>query len=109
MHAVTTLTAILALATLSEALVEHFLRPIIKPGSKPDSSTLPAADVLMRYGAGLVGILLCVIYNVDLLALVGLHSPLPFVGWIITGLIIGRGSNFLNDFADRWLGPLPKI
>jgi hypothetical protein len=40
-----------------------------------------------------------------LLALVGLVVPIPWVGYIITGLLIGRGANFVHDFASRWLTP----
>ena len=46
---------------------------------------------------------LCILYRVDLLACFDLVSPWPFAGWIITGLLIGRGSNFIHDFATRWL------
>jgi hypothetical protein len=52
-----------------------------------------------------VGILLCWICNADLSAMVGLVSPWPWVGNIVTGLIIGRGANFVHDFASRWLAP----
>jgi len=34
-----------------------------------------------------------------------LVSPWPWAGNIMTGLIIGRGANFVHDFASRSLSP----
>jgi hypothetical protein len=48
-----------------------------------------------------------VVYQVNLLAYFDLVSPWPFVGWIITGVLIGRRSNFIHDFATRWLTKPP--
>jgi hypothetical protein len=39
------------------------------------------------------------------LAMAGLVSPWPWVGNVVTGLIIGRGANFVHDLASRWLAP----
>ena len=41
------------------------------------------------------------------LALFNLTSPWPWVGWVVTGILIGRGSNFIHDFASRWLTKPP--
>jgi hypothetical protein len=118
-----TLTAILLLAWLTEALVEYFARPWLKPEPSIEEATERAAAIVLgddppddppaslppavlRYIAAIVGILLAIAYHADLLALVGLVSPWsPYVGYIVTGLVIGRGSNFLHDLADRWLAP----
>jgi hypothetical protein len=107
-------TAILILATLVESLVEYLIRPLVKPWieGRPPAARLVGEpdpitwrDMLLRYVAAVVGILLCWIYNADLLAMVGLVSPWPWVGNVVTGLIIGRGANFVHDFASRWLAP----
>jgi hypothetical protein len=106
------LAGIFVLAFLAETLTEYFLRPWIRP-EHPESShmaddeDLGAARVLpplaLRYAAAVVGVVLAVIYRVDLLAMIGLAPLYPIVGYLITGLIVGRGSNFVHDFADRWL------
>ena len=115
-----TLTAILLLSWLAEAITEYVARPWLKaPVTQPHASGagLPAPDPespdpdddkppALRYAALGFGLILAVAYRVDLLALVGLVSPWsPFVGYVVTGLVIGRGSNFLHDLADRWLAP----
>jgi hypothetical protein len=45
-----------------------------------------------------VGIVLALATGTDLLLLVGLQSHIPGVGEVVTGLVIGRGSNYLFDF-----------
>ena len=109
------LTGILVLATIAEAIVEHIFAPIVDardPAAEqptPDDMEPELARVLdwpalaLRYVSVLIGVALCILYQIDLLAHFDLVSPWPFVGWIITGLLIGRGSNFIHDFATRWL------
>jgi hypothetical protein len=54
-----------------------------------------------KFYAGLIiGITLCVIYNCDLMPLLGMEA-IPIVGPVITGLLIGRGSNVTNDLFKR--------
>jgi len=50
-----------------------------------------------------VGVGLCWAYRADLLALVGLDARYSLIGYLVTGLLLGRGANFINDFADRGL------
>jgi len=97
------LLAILLLAALVEALVEYFVQPWLKP----DEAEAPLwRSMALRYSAALVGVGLCLAYAVDLLALVGLSGRVPFVGEVLTGLLIGRGANFVNDFIERWVRPV---
>ena len=102
------LTGILVLATIAEAIVEHIFAPILDARDPTDMEPEPARvldwpALALRYVSVLIGVALCILYQVDLLAYFDLVSPWPFVGWIITGLLIGRGSNFIHDFATRWL------
>ena len=111
-----TFAGILALATVVEALTEYLARPIVAAvyralgigpktpqlrlvGESDPAGSLPA----LRYVAALVGVGLCWAYRADLLALVGLDARFSLIGYLVTGLLLGRGANFINDFADRWL------
>lgn len=78
---------IFVLAVLTEGLVEYFGTPI------------PSA--YKRYIAAIVGVIVCILYNADLLAILGYAASVPFVGAILTGLVVGRGSNYLNDIVAR--------
>jgi hypothetical protein len=55
----------------------------------------------LKYVSAVLGIVVCVAYNADILATLGVVSSVPYIGAVITGLIVGRGSNFLNDFYAK--------
>jgi hypothetical protein len=99
-----TILPILFLAFLAESLTEYLFKPILERIGGPDASgSSPSGQGLYtRYVAAGVGVLLAVAYQVDILRLAGLSSGWPVVGYVITGILIGRGSNYLNDIADRW-------
>ena len=52
--------------------------------------------------ASVVGVILCLAYNLDALADLGLGSRLPYVGQILTGIILGRGANYVHDFYSKF-------
>lgn len=80
------------LAMLVESTVEYLFSHNVK------------LQPYLNYVALAMGILACLVYKVDLLAILGLVSPMPYVGSIASGLIVGRGSNYLNDFISRVRG-----
>lgn len=86
------MTAIFVLAALSEGFTEYFIVPLLKKASAAEYA---------KYVALVVGVALCAAYQVDILQdLVGLIPFHPVIGWVLSGCIIGRGSNYLNDFVD---------
>jgi hypothetical protein len=102
-----TLALIFVLSFLAESLTEYFVRPVLAPGAQPGATAGPAplSPLWLRYAAAVTGIGLALLYRVDLLALFGLEAFHPIAGWILTGILIGRGSNYLHDLVDGWLGP----
>lgn len=94
-----TITGLIILSVLIEGIVEYFI------ASKNPEVKQP----WLKYVAGALGIAVCLAYRLDLLATLGLASPFPFVGSVLTGFIIGRGSNYLNDFISRVKNPTPSV
>lgn len=86
------LTGILLLSTFVEATVEYFVASLFdKNGYRR----------YIPYVAAVLGIALCVAYQVDILVMVvGLTPIHPAIGWVVSGLIVSRGSNFLNDLVS---------
>ena len=111
MAQVTTLTAIVLLATLTEALVEYLVKPWLRLAEPVDgivnAREQAAIDLATQYVAAAMGVALCLAYGADLLQLAGLYCPWPWVGPVVTGLLAGRGANFVHDFASRWLRVQP--
>jgi ABC-type multidrug transport system fused ATPase/permease subunit len=89
----------LALAFLAESMTEYVF-----------GQAVDHFDVLEKFRWSLIyvalaaGIGLAFAYQVDLLALIGgkMESQL---GYAMSGLVIGRGANFVHDFISRYIRP----
>jgi len=79
------------LAILVEGTITHLFGESSEETYKP----------WIRYVTLGFGILVAVAYQLDILAALGLPAVYPLIGWIATGLIIGRGSNYVNDFVSK--------
>ena len=87
----------LALAFLTESMVEYLF------GQAVDHfEALSKWRWALMYVAALAGVGLAFYYKLDLLALIGQLEPSP-VGYLLSGLIIGRGANYLHDFVSRYI------
>lgn len=75
------------LAVLVEGIIEYFGAPIPKQ--------------YKAYVAAAFGIVVCLAYSADLPALLGFPAVWPYVGQILTGFVIGRGSNYANILISR--------
>lgn len=96
-------TLILFLAFLAEGMTEYFARPILAWAGSVDTSPM-----WLRYIAMIVGVALAFGYRADLLLMVGFPAVHPLVGIVLTGILIGRGSNYMHDLVDRYFQPSPK-
>lgn len=75
-------------AIFVEGVVTYFLTPFLK-------------SKYLIWGALLVSVLFCFGYRLDLLREVfGLTAFWPPIGYVVTALVISRGSNFVNDFIS---------
>lgn len=51
-----------------------------------------------------LGVVVALVYNVDVFALLGITAAVPFVGAILTGILISRGSNYIFDLIKALQG-----
>lgn len=56
---------------------------------------------LDRVGALVVSLVICIDIRLDMLALLGIKTTIPFIGIVLTAILISRGSNFLHDLLER--------
>ena len=54
-----------------------------------------------RIGALLISIIVCVLTNMNLFELVNIPIEIAFVDSILTGIIVSRGANFVNDLFTK--------
>lgn len=55
-------------------------------------------------GALVVSILVCALTGVDIFPIVGLNIAIPFVGSVLTGIVVSRGANFVNELFTKLKG-----
>lgn len=87
------LAVVLTFSALNESIIEYLLGNVaqIKP-------YLPLISLFFA-------ILLTFAYQVNIFALIfGTMSNSPFLDFLLTGFIISRVSNFINDLAQKLLG-----
>ena len=51
--------------------------------------------------AAVLGVVVAIGYNLDLIAMFGVESTIPYLGVVLTGIIISRGSNFIADLLKK--------
>lgn len=56
-----------------------------------------------------LGILVAVGYGLDIFALFGMVSVIPYLGTVLTGILISRGSNYVYDLIDLISGLIDKL
>jgi hypothetical protein len=89
--------AILLLAVIVESFVEYAFGKV-----------KPLKNYLL-YISLAFGIVVSIAYRVDVIDyLVGIQSPIPYFGYILSGLLIGRGSNYINDLVSLIKGDFKK-
>lgn len=49
-----------------------------------------------------IGVFCAVVYRIDLFEMLGLEASLPYVGSVLTGVLISRGSNYLFDLIKQF-------
>lgn len=57
--------------------------------------------LISRIGSLVISIIICVIANVDIFPVVGVSMSIPFIGSILTGIVVSRGANFVNDLFSK--------
>lgn len=55
----------------------------------------------MRLLAGTVAILIAILARVGMFAALHIYFPTPIIDYVLTGLILSRGSNFIHDISNR--------
>ena len=51
-----------------------------------------------------IGIAISLIYDIDLFTLIDINTKVPYIGCILTGILISRGSNYIYDLLKKIIG-----
>lgn len=86
---------VVVLAVLVEAFIEY-AKSITKMFSDKDIKT-----AVTQFIAILIGVALCMAAGADLFAALGIAFAFPWIGIVLTGILISRGANYMSDFIKR--------
>lgn len=105
---VTLLIAVIIASAILEAVLEFLFVPwIMKLPVMEDMQVL-----IVRWLGGLLGVLVCALFGLDLLgyalSILEIVPPFPvaamWLGIVLTGLLFGRGANWLHNFGQVYFG-----
>jgi len=89
--------AMIVVAAIIEAVLEYVFGIWWTPIPDPDKRK----KILMAVGLFL-GVIICIYYRIDvvyeMMAQVGFQVQTGIIGYVISGLIAGRGSEFVHSF-----------
>jgi len=101
---------VLILAWLVEGIVELVVKTALNAiWTEPTEQQLGVATALKLVTSIALGIVLAFATGIDLLNVVAKtfgQTIEPTIGLIFTGVILGRGSNFIHDFWKRIQNPM---
>lgn len=55
-------------------------------------------------GSLTLGMLICILARINVFDIVGITLTIPFFGYVLTGIIVSRGANFVNDLFKKLKG-----
>lgn len=94
-------------AAIGEGINEFFFLPWLDPLKDPEGNKGKWRETirvqLMRLWSGAVGIFIALGLNVCVFSLLGAEFNPPVAGKILTGLLIGRGSNWVHELLNQFV------
>lgn len=93
------ITLILVLAITVEALVQYG-KNIVAMALNKEYKTFAT-----QLAAIVLAVLVCLATGADLYSLLGVSFAVPWLGILLTGVVISRGSNYASDFIKRLQSP----
>jgi len=57
----------------------------------------------------ILGVLVAVAYQLDIFSMFDMVSSVPYIGCVLTGILISRGANYVYDLIDLLGGAIKKV
>lgn len=52
-------------------------------------------------GSLLLSMIICVLARINIFKIVGIELIVPIIGYLLTGIVVARGANFVNDLFTK--------
>jgi len=107
------LVGLLALGAMIEGVVELLVGSWIgkvRGFVHPDQAW--KRELVLKFSSAVVGIVGCLIFGLDLVGVTlsafgvapAMAGPAMYFGQVMSGILLGRGAQWLHDFGSRWIG-----
>lgn len=93
------LAAIVFIAVIVEGLVEYI--KLSFPKFAETTWAIFVSTIALGVGAALT-------FGIDLFEIIGIPTAVPYVGQILTGVIVARGSNYVYDVIGKYTDQKPS-
>lgn len=103
----TVVVGILFLAIFCEGSITFFYSEIVKQWGVLSPLEF-FREYSARYVALILGLLLAFGFSVNIPALLGLEAVKDWIGVAVSGVVIGRGANYIHDVLSTILGMLKR-
>lgn len=101
MNAMEKAMLIIFAAFVGESINEFLFAPLFDLLKGKVNDTL--RQQAMRAWSCLVGIFIAIEFSLDVFALLSAGAMHTYVGFVLTGMLLGRGSNFIHDMLKRFV------
>jgi hypothetical protein len=71
------------------------------PETNPDNTG--KRTITLHIVSGILGVAIAVSYHISLFRVLGAESAQPVFGEVLTGLLLGRGSNYIHSFIENYI------
>lgn len=94
----------LFMAGMVEGLVEFLIAPFLEPLKKAKilEGQIDWRVQILRMAALAMGLLVSFGFKVNILEFFGVTGGADWMGYLATGFILGRGSNYAHDIVGKW-------
>ncbi len=111
MDIVTKILVLVLSAAVGEAVIEFLLSPLLDLvlntkgwlGVDDHDSRVQVRTVIFNCASAILGVLIAINFGLGLFAVLGTGGVVPDVDFVLTGIVVGRGSNFMHGFVNRYL------
>lgn len=111
MDIVTKILVLVLSAAVGEAVIEFLLSPLLNLvlntkgwlGVDEQERKVQIRTVIFNCTSAILGILIAINFGLGLFAVLGTGGVVPDIDFVLTGVVIGRGSNFMHGFVSKYL------
>ena len=91
----------LALAAGGEGVIEFLVSPLVDLALSPEKNR--ERTVVFNYASAILGVCLTLGFNIGLVELFGGTSTLTWLDPVFSGILIGRGFNWLHGYFKKFM------